>query len=109
MENTKTCELCGCRYRASHWNSKYCDGCKRDARLQQNKESKRVKRIIQQQKQARKTQRNFDTLTKEIEAYNREHGTFLSYGQYVIIKEREKRERMDCKNTISNGVKKSSL
>ena len=73
------CAYCGKEFElpeGSPGNRKYC--CKEC----QKKAAKELTKSAEKAKKANKKGRPFDSLAKEIKAYNEKHGTNLSYGQY---------------------------
>jgi predicted nucleic acid-binding Zn ribbon protein len=83
----KKCEICG---ELMAGNGKYCSTeCRRIAHIERTKASQ--KRAAQQKKKKKKKLAPLDAILEELAEYNRKHGTNLSYGQYVHLKEIEKR------------------
>ena len=84
-----TCVICGRSFLTLCNNAKYCPDCrenwqdeiKRDI-SRRHYEKKKV-RIVNLHPE-RKTLRQ---IVREVEEYNRAHGTCLTYGQYVLRKE----------------------
>lgn len=82
MEQYLTCNKCGKEF--THWNAQksYCDECSTQMKRERNRkfmQKKRGKIPI--------TQRNksLDEIMNDLSAYNKEHGTCLSYGQFVSM------------------------
>lgn len=75
MEQYLRCIQCGNEF--THWNNckSYCPECS-EARLKKNK-GKKTK--------AKTSKQTLTEVLKELAEYNKEHGTSLSYGQYVSM------------------------
>lgn len=79
MSKTKTviyrhiCKVCGARFTSNSRHSEYCSSeCSaydRSAKRHTYRRNESIEAILR--------------ICREIEAYNKEHGTHLSYGQYV--------------------------
>ena len=84
------CEMCGERYvpknnRCNH--RKYCDDCRKRAdRLY--RQERRKKQMAQNSYP--KVNQRLDRKVKEINEYNKKHGTSYSYGQYTALKRLKK-------------------
>ena len=81
MEQYLTCNRCGKEF--THWNANksYCDECSEIMKRERSRKSmqkKRAKKVSTQTKTIRE-------VLQELTEYNKEHGTSLSYGQYVLI------------------------
>lgn len=77
---TILCLKCGRNFEYSSSLKKYCPEC--DAEIKRERNRKFM------QKKRKKSTVKFKTLTevmRELKAYNEEHGTCLSYGQYVSM------------------------
>ena len=86
------CVICGRSFLTLCNNAKYCPECREkwrdEIRRQTDKQSyeKRKARIVNLHPE-RKTLRQ---MVREVEEYNRAHGTCLTYGQYVLKNETAK-------------------
>ena len=67
------CAECGKIFRNPNENERFCPECKKI------KESKKKAR------QKAKSNKSILQITRELKKYNKEHGTRLSYGQYVLL------------------------
>lgn len=83
---TKICGVCGCEYETTAPNTCYCPSCRKRVVKQQNKQSakKRKRRLKMQSEIAAKS---ISEVVLEMMAYNEQHGTNLTYGRYVAMKE----------------------
>lgn len=82
MEQYLYCRQCGREF--THWNANksYCDECAEERK--KNSIKKYVKKN-QVKKKAKKSRQSLNEIMIEIAEYNKEHGTSLSYGQYVSM------------------------
>lgn len=79
------CEICGKEFECIKENTKCCgESCRKEWKRQRSCEWKRS-RI---EKRRRKKKQSLAQMTAEIARYNKEHDTNLSYGKYVMLKER---------------------
>ena len=81
MAIIRNCEICGKNFKASGNNHKTCSDCKRIAYRRWNKKRK-------QKQVAENLYNKPDHLAekvKEINKYNKEHGTKYSYGMYKAM------------------------
>lgn len=82
---TKKCIWCGQEIQTTSSNRKFCDVCRvlRDMEIHQKSDRKRRKkrsRVFVVQPIPKKS---ISDIVKDILAYNKKHGTHLTYGQYV--------------------------
>ena len=63
-------------------NFSTCGKCRQNCRNHNSKEA-HIKRV-----EADMPKGNLDKKVREIEAYNKEHGTHYNYGKYMALKER---------------------
>lgn len=84
----KECELCGNTYYSKATNSKYCPCCRKVATSKLKKE----KRIQGKQNGIDEFHKHHNTklddLLAELRKYNAENDTALSYGQFMLMRER---------------------
>ncbi len=73
-EAVKICKDCGCEFTTTAHNTKWCPLCR--------------KKPHQSEKKRMPMRKSLRQVMAEIKAYNAEHGTNLSYGQYVSAVER---------------------
>ena len=68
-------------------NQKYCsDECRKDAKYA---DTKRYREELKVMKRKRKVENNpFNKILKELDEYNRKNNCFLSYGQFVLLKQK---------------------
>ena len=85
------CEDCGAEFFSASHNAMRCVPCRETARKSISKEwrekAKSKKPIISRVLPPRKSIR---TVLRELERYNKEHGTSLSYGRYIALIEKGK-------------------
>ena len=77
-----SCERCGCEIVTTHHLQRYCTRCRADVRREtQRKACRRYKnkRVV--------NHKSVNEIIKELNAYNKEHNTSLTYGQYMLILE----------------------
>lgn len=79
---TRICPNCFSTFVPRNGHQKYCDDC-RDYRREEIEQDMKRRRRAQA---ARKRQEAISDMCEEIEEYNREHGTRLSYGKYDGLK-----------------------
>ena len=80
-----TCVICHKEFECINGKTKCCgESCRKEWNRQREREWKRR----QIEKRRRKKKQSLDSMTAEIARYNREHNTSLSYGKYVMLKER---------------------
>lgn len=80
---TITCERCGLEFTVdkSRWRTRYCKECKQDAdRENRLRASKKSKAKMQKKKSIEMPLEKILILQDK---YNREHGTFYTYGQFT--------------------------
>lgn len=70
------CPICGCEFETAASNVKYCPGCRKKPKKVPVKVSKGLADIL-----------------RELDEYNRTHGTFLSYGKWVLMNEESGRRK----------------
>ena len=81
-----SCACCGCEVVATNWLKKYCNECREIVRREQSRQS--MNKSNQKKKVKYGTpSKSIRDIIKEVDAYNKEHGTSLSYGQYVLMTE----------------------
>lgn len=79
------CGICGKEFECIKENTKCCsESCRKEWIRHRERERKR-NRI---EKRKRKKKQSLASMTAEIARYNKEHDTNLSYGKYVMMKER---------------------
>lgn len=79
MAQFKQCKVCF-RVFVAHSNAaKHCPICREEIRKRPTKKSRRIK-----------TGKTLNEIMKDLEAYNKEHNTRLTYGKYVSMIEGEK-------------------
>lgn len=69
----KVCKCCGRKFKSKAINKQYCPDCG-------DTYEDKLKRMAKKKPQGDK----LEILQREIDAYNKKHGTALSYGQYVM-------------------------
>jgi len=88
---TVTCKYCGKEFIQPnhHWGQCYCsDACRNEAKKIHNQRYKnRIKRERKMMEAMRHT--DLSNTVREIEKYNQENGTSLTYGQYISLRDRK--------------------
>lgn len=79
----KNCLHCGKEFRPLIGTQMYC--CRSCYELAKKKRAEIYNRKKREERAARKN-RTLDEILKEIEEYNKKHGTFISYGQYMSMR-----------------------
>ena len=69
------CAECGKVFRSPNEEEKFCPDCKK---------------IKEKKKRKPKSDKSLWAVLRELEKYNKEHGTKLSYGEYVSLVDKQK-------------------
>lgn len=77
----KTCALCGQPFITKARNAKYCSDCRYKGNILKMQQ-------LRSERKKRKLHKSLDEIMRDLAAYNKEHNTNLSYGQYVSKFER---------------------
>lgn len=81
----KECERCGAVFEAERGKQRLCESCRghRAARapIKEKRRSSDVKGA------------SLDEICRELAEYNRKNGTFVSYGQWVVMRNEKKKRR----------------
>ena len=83
---TLKCQQCGCEF--EHYSTKrmFCDKCNYERDLERRREQYSKKRAkAKLNKQPAKPFKSIPQVIRELEDYNKKHGTRLTYGKYVEI------------------------
>ena len=72
------CAECYKFFRNPNENERFCPECKK------------IKESRKKPKQKEKSNKSIWQITRELEKYNKEHGTRLSYGKYVALVDKQK-------------------
>ena len=82
----KECVLCGSKYLTTARNTLYCVEC-RTRKAKQRVRENYLKQKLKTEKRSRKkpAAKSLPEVMADLAAYNKEHGTHLSYGEYVVI------------------------
>lgn len=77
-----TCERCGLEFTVdqSRWRTRYCQNCKLDVKREQSR--KAVKKCKDKKKKLN-IKLPLEKIVALQDKYNREHGVFLTYGQFI--------------------------
>lgn len=77
----RSCPICYADFIPKNTKHVYCEECKlyRNAEIRAYRESKRPIIVDRLSKV-----RSVDDIVRDLEAYNKKHGTWLTYGQYVM-------------------------
>jgi hypothetical protein len=84
MFGTKLCPICFNGFHPHNGNQKYCKFC-HEHRRDDIKEYQ-AKMHEKKEREKRHKLNPIWSITREIKEYNKKHGTYLSYGQYVMKK-----------------------
>jgi hypothetical protein len=87
---TIKCKLCGKEFAGMMArNRRYCDDCRRfkmnASRETHNAEMRWKKQMAEQVRASKK--KALSDIMREIKAYNEAHGTCITYGKYIAMKE----------------------
>lgn len=89
MEYKLVCKQCGREFIHTTFCKTYCDECSADRKRERNKKFMRKKRGSQisggYKTTTRRESKSLSQVVRELEEYNKEHGTCISYGQYVSM------------------------
>jgi hypothetical protein len=91
-QRKRICIDCGKSF-IGYCNEKRCKDCKRDESYRRNQEYIKRMRLKKEKAERPQAKVSLDQIIKELEQYNRENGTHLSYGQYVAMKQEGADER----------------
>jgi hypothetical protein len=80
------CIDCGLTFVAKNPKALRCACCRREAARLQTKEHQEKKRIY---RDSIKPKKSISDVLRELKRYNEEHGTFLSYGEFIVMTEKE--------------------
>lgn len=82
----KTCGQCGEKFYTGQKGTQICPICKEKNKKERCEQTKSVyKANLKSQTPKRKKFKSLKTIEKERAIYNKQHGTRLSYGQYVAL------------------------
>ena len=89
----KSCLHCGKEFRPLIGTQMYCcrscyELAKKKKTLGLNAEEQAVYNRKKRDERAARNKRTLDDTLKELDKYNAEHGTILSYGQFVVMRDR---------------------
>lgn len=84
FETKKVCPICLKVFTGTKPNSKYCDFCKKN-RPNDIKEYVKAE-YLKKQKMKKVPKESLTQVLRDLEAYNKKHGTHLTYGKYVQMK-----------------------
>lgn len=84
----KICIWCGKEFDAEHPRKKRCPECS-ELPLERNEETDRIRRLRKKRSTQRAALKGFsiDEVLKALKVYNSIHGTALTYGQFVMLKQ----------------------
>ncbi len=81
----KSCVVCGGEFMGG-WNAKYCDYCRAHPNIVDKSKKKQGRPLTGPKKKKRvPSGKSIQEILAELEAYNREHGTRYTYGQYIEL------------------------
>lgn len=81
-----TCEVCGSEFTCRQHNAKYCPGCKEDAYNEKQVQWRKRARAKRKSVKVKQEFKSINEVLADIEAYNKKHGSNLSYGQYIAMR-----------------------
>lgn len=91
------CENCGAEFETESTIQKYCsDKCRYE--VMQKKEAERRKKRKEEKKREKDKKAHLWDIIGEIERYNKKHKTYLSYGQYLAMKDAQEQEKIRKRN-----------
>ena len=86
----KECELCGAIFYTKASNAKYCTECRKVATSKLKRDSRQ--HIKMQGNNENNNNKHYkstlDEKLAELRKYNESHNTYLSYGQFMLMRER---------------------
>jgi hypothetical protein len=83
MEYKLICKQCGKEFIHGTYCKTYCDECSAIRQRERNRKFMQKKRGGKVTKQ--KENKSLSQVIRELEEYNKAHGTCISYGQYVAL------------------------
>lgn len=83
MSNYGFCPICEEDFKKSKHNQKYCNDCLENRKYEIYKYAAQQKKIKEERKARQEGIKTIDQVIAELEAYNKKHGTCISYGKYV--------------------------
>jgi hypothetical protein len=83
---SRTCSQCGEKFYTTQ-KAQLCPDCKEKNRTQTEEQQKEVYRAAKPKTKTKKIKpfKSISQIEKERAIYNKEHNTYLSYGQYVVL------------------------
>lgn len=83
---SRTCSQCGEKFYTTQ-NVRKCPNCKEQNRIERETQQKEVYKAVKPNNKPKKRKlfKSIPQIEKERVKYNKEHGTLLSYGQYVLL------------------------
>ena len=84
----KICVWCGTWFEAEHPRQKRCPSCRKLPH--DRKEYDRLRNLEKKRRAQRSALKGFsiDEVLRELSSYNKQNGTYLSYGQFVMMRSR---------------------
>ena len=79
------CIDCGKVFTAKARNALRCEKCRCEHNLYKARENKQKNKIAREQAKRPQPKTSLRKILREIEQYNKEHKTRLSYGQYIAM------------------------
>lgn len=82
----KICVWCGTWFEAEHPRQKRCPSCRKLSH--DRKEYDRLRNLEKKRRAQRSALKGFsiDEVLRELSSYNKQNGTYLSYGQFVMMR-----------------------
>ena len=81
----KTCTICGGEFMGGY-SAKYCEYCRAHASKRSEPKVREGRpQVITLKKKKQNSGKGIREIVAELEAYNREHGTHYTYGQYIEL------------------------
>lgn len=77
------CSICGTRFETAGTTAKYCPKCRIWKRHEANVKNSEARR----KRATRRTEKvSINDVLRELDEYNRHHGTCYTYGQYMALR-----------------------
>ena len=85
MEYKLICKHCGKEFTHKTFHKAYCDECNAERKRERNRKFMQKKRGTVDVVAKPRENKALSQVIRELEEYNKTHGTRMSYGQYVSI------------------------
>lgn len=81
---TFECSVCGTLFETTGKSAKYCPECRIWKKKEMSANSRKAMRARRAHQQIKST--TINDVLRELEEYNKRHGTCYTYGQYMVLK-----------------------